>query len=547
MLSLLSRITVSRRHLEALTGYHRSFQSSSDGYTELIKIYGRDRALLSGKALHARLITNGLAPRTHLASKLIAFYAECRQLSDARKVFDSIPQQNIRRWIVLIGAYAHHGFHHEAMSVFRKMQGQGLEPNKFVLPSALKACGHLSDRQTGVKIHTVILKYEFESDEFVNSALIDMYSKCGEVAKARRVFDRMVEKDLVSMNTMVSGYVQLGFVKEALDLVEKMRLVGVKPNVVTWNTLIAGFSQANDEVMVAELFQFMEDAGVKPDVVSWTSIISGFVQNFRNNEAFGSFKKMLDLGMCPSSATISSILPACATVADLARGKEIHGYAVVIGVEEDIFVCSALIDMYAKCGLIHEAKTLFDHMPERNTVTWNSMIFGYANHGYSIEGIELFNRMVDHGKKPDHITFTAALTACCHGGMIGLGEHLFAFMQKKYGIQPRLEHYACLVDLLGRGGKVLEAYHLIWTMPIEPDLYVWGALLGACRHHGHVDLAEIAVKRLAELEPESAGSSLLISNLYAEAGNWGNSSRVKRAMRKRKLRKFPGCSWIGAV
>lgn len=543
---LFNRITVYRPHPKPLT-YHCSFPSSSDGYTELIEIYSRDRALLSGKALHSRLITNGLAPSTHFASKLIAFYAECRQLSDARKLFDSIPQQNIPRWIVLIGAYSRHGFHREAMSVFREMQGQGLEPNKFVLPSALKACGHLSDRRTGAKIHTVILKYQFESDEFVNSALIGMYSKCGEVAKARRVFDGMVEKDLVSMNTMVLGYVQLGFVKEALDLVEKMRLVGVKPNVVTWNTLIAGFSQANDEVMIAQLFRFMQDAGVKPDVVSWTSIISGFVKNFRNNEAFGSFRKMLDLGLCPSSATISSILPACATVADLTRGKEIHGYAVVIGVGEDIFVCSALIDMYAKCGLIHEAKTLFDHMPERNTVTQNSMIFSYANHGYSIEGIELFIQMVKDGKKPDHITFTAILTACCQGGMIGLGEHLFAFMQEKYGIQPRLEHYACMVDLLGRGGKVIEAYHLIQKMPIEPDLYVWGALLGACRQYGLVDLAEIAVKRLAKLEPESAGSSLLISNLYAEAGKWGNSSRVKRAMKKRKLRMFPGCSWIGAV
>lgn len=354
---------------------HRSFQSSSDDYMKIIEIYARDRALQPGRALHAHLIITGLSRLTHFASKLVDFYTRCRHLSDARILFDKIPEPNIRRWIVLIGAYARHGFHQEAMGVFCEMQREGLRPNKFVLPSILKASGHLSDRHTREKIHTAILKNEFECDAFVVSALIDMYSKCGEIEKAKRVFDGFAEKDLVAINAMVSGYVQHGYVKEALVLVEEMQLMGVKPNVVTWNTLIAGFSQAGDESMVTKLFQLMQDSGVEPDVVSWTSVISGFVQNFRNNDAFDTFKKMLGLGMNPSSATISSLLPACATLADLKQGKEIHSYAVVIGVEEDIYVRSALIDMYSKCGYIYEAKTLFMQMSERNIVTWNSMIF----------------------------------------------------------------------------------------------------------------------------------------------------------------------------
>lgn len=433
------------------------------------------------------------------------------------------------------------------MVVFCEMQREGISPNQFVIPSILKACGHLSDRQTGEKIHGLILKNSFGSDAFVISALIDMYSKCGRVEKARKVFDSMVEKDLVALNAMVSGYAHHGLTREAMELVEKVRLLGVKPNVVTWNTLIAGFSQAGDEVAVSDHFQLMCVNGVEPDVVSWTSVISGFVQNFRNDKAFDTFKLFLGYGFCPSSATISSILPACATLADLKRGKEIHGYALVIGVEEDVYVRSALVDMYAKCGFISEARTLFHTMSERNTVTWNSMIFGYANHGYCSEAIKLFHQMDDEGEKLDHLTFTATLTACSHAGMIELGQTLFHSMQEKYGIKPRLEHHACTVDLLGRAGKLTEAYELIKTMPMEPDLFVWGALLGACRNHGNIDLAEIAAKHLFQLEPQSAGNSLLLSNLYANAGSWGNAARLKKIMKRRKVRKFPGCSWIEAV
>ncbi|CAK9141500.1 unnamed protein product [Ilex paraguariensis] len=544
MRSFLIRTNISRTQNGVLIKY-RSFQSSSDAYTQLIESYARDRALQSGRVLHAHLIISGLARLTHFASKLIAFYTGCRRLFDARKLFDKIPQTNIRRWIVLIGVYARNGLHEEAMTVFCEMQQEGLKPNKFVLPSVLKACAHLSDLQTGEKIHTVVLKYEFESDAFIISALIDMYSKCRQIEKARRVFDGMVEKDLVALNAMVAGYVQHEFVKTALGLVEKMRLIGVKPNVVTWNTLIAGFSQAGDEVMVSEIVKLMRIDGVEPDVVSWTSVISGYVQNFHGDEAFRTFKEMLDHGLYPSSATISSLLPACASVAELKHGKEVHGYAMAIGVEEDIFVRSALIDMYAKCGYLYEAKTLFQKMSEKNTVTWNSMIFGYANHGYCNEAIELFNQMVTkEEKKLDHLTFTAALTACSHAGKIELGQNLFHLMQENYGIKPRLEHYACMVDLLGKANKLVEAYDLIQAMPMEPDLFVWGALLGACRHHGNIDLAEIATRQLSKLEPESAGSSLLMSSLYADAGSWRNVVRVKNMMKKRRLRKFPGCSWI---
>lgn len=397
-------------------------------------------------------------------------------------------------------------------------------------------------------MHGLIMKCSFELDAFVSSALIVMYSKCGRVEDARKVFDGMAVKDLVSMNAVVSGYAQQGAPNEALDLVESMNLVGMKPNVVTWNALIYGFSHKGDRGMVSVIFNLMIAAGIEPDVVSWTSVISGLVQNFCIEEAFGTFKQMLGHGFCPTSATISTLLPACATAARVKLGKEIHGYAFVIGVEEDLYVRSALVDMYAKCGFISEARTLFRKMPEKNTVTWNSIIFGYANHGYCEEAIELFNQMELEGEaKLDHLTFTAALTACSHAGDIELGQRLFKIMQEKYSIEPRLEHYACMVDLLGRAGKVEDAYCMIKTMPVEPDLFVWGALLAACRNHGHVELAEVAAKHLLELEPESAGNRLLLSSLYADSGRWGKVEKIKKMLKKGKLRKLQGLSWIDNV
>ncbi|KAF5208308.1 Pentatricopeptide repeat-containing protein [Thalictrum thalictroides] len=545
MYHLIGRPLLSKLSRQKILIKHREFQSSPDYYANCIEIYGHDRALRSGKLLHAYLIVTGLARSTYLSSKLIIFYTQCKHIQDARKLFDQIPETNMGRWIVLIGAYSRQGFYQETIELFVGMQREGLKPNKFILPSSLRACANLSDGKTGEKIHGIVLRSLLDVDTFVDSALVDMYSKCGKIDKAKLVFDRMVDKDVVAWNSMVSGYVQQGCVREALGLVEEMKLVGLKPNLVTWNALVAGFSQAGSDAMALKLFQMMQDNGIEPDVISWTSIISGFVRNFKYNKAFSTFKQMLASKVWPSSFTISCLLPACATVADLKHGKEIHGYALATGVEEDIFVCSSLVDMYAKCGNIFEARTLFNKMPERNTVTCNSMIFGYANNGDSTEAFQLFNQMLEKKEvKPDHLTFTAALMACSHFGMVEVGWNVFHSMWKEHGIEPRLEHYACMVDVLGRAGELSEAYNFIKTMPIKPDSFVWGALLGACKNHGNVEFAERAAKCLKDLEAVSAGSCLLLSNLYADVGKWRDAEKLKKMIKRKRLGTSSGCSWI---
>jgi len=246
----------------------------------------------------------------------------------------------------------------------------------------------------------------------------------------------------------------------------------------------------------------------------------------------------------PSSATTASILPAFANVADVKRGKEVHAYAVVTGIEQDLTVSSALVDMYAKCGLVLEAHRLFDKMVERSTVTWTSMIFGLANSGHCQEAISLFHRMLGDGARPGHLTFTAVLTACSYCGMVELGKGLYRAMKEEHGIEPRLEHYACMVHLLGRAGMLAEAYDFIKAMPLEPDCFVWGALLGACRSHGNVKLAELAASRLLTVEPSNAANCLLFSDALASAGRQDDVLKMKRLAKRRRMKKLDGCSWL---
>lgn len=527
-----------------------SFRLLSIGsYVELIETNGRDRLICGGRKLHAHLVTSGIARLTRIAAKLVTFYVECGKVTDARKVFDEMPKRDISGWVVMIGACARNGYFQESLDMFREMSREGLKVDAFIVPSLLKASRNLLDQEFGKMIHCLVLKCSFESDAFIVSSLIDMYSKFGEVENARKAFDDLVEQDLVVFNAMISGYANNSQSDEALSLVKDMKLLGMRPDIITWNALIAGFSHIGNEERVSEIFEMMCLDGHKPDVVSWTSIISGLVHNLQNEKALNAFKQMLTHGLYPNSATITTLLPACTTVANVKHGKEIHGYSVVTGLEDHGFVRSALLDMYGKCGFISEAMILFSKIRKKTTVTFNSMIFCYANHGLADEAADLFNQMEATGEKLDHLTFTAILTACSHGGLTDLGQKMFLLMQNKYRIDPRLEHYACMVDLLGRAGKLVEAYEMIKAMPMEADLFVWGALLGACRNHGNMELARIAAERLAELEPENSGNGLLLSSLYANAGSWESVVRMKKMIKKKKkkLRKFTGSSWVDTV
>ncbi|KAG8074419.1 hypothetical protein GUJ93_ZPchr0006g45817 [Zizania palustris] len=425
-----------------------------------------------------------------------------------------------------------------------------VDPCPGAVPTALRACTHLADAASGRLIHALVLTRPIlASDAVVATALLDMYAKCGLVDSARKVFDEMPSRrDLVVWNVLLACYARHGLPEHALALVVKMRGLGLCPDLVTWNVAVSGFALAGDDQMAGDLVGAMEEDGFLPDVVTWTSRVSGSVLNFQYGRARGLFRRMVAGGarVLPSSATISTILPAFSNVADMKRGKEVHGYSVVAGVEQELTVSSALVDMYAKCGLVLEARRLFDRMPLRSTVTWNSMIFGLANSGHCQEAVDLFDRMLRDGANPDHLTFTAVLTACSYGGMVEVGKGLYRAMQEEYGVEPRLEHYACVVHLLGRAGRLAEAYDFIKAMPLEPDRFVWGALLGACRSHGDIELAELAASRLLDVEPDNAASCLLLSSALASTGKQNDVFRIKKLVKRRRLKKLDGCSWLEA-
>ncbi|KAJ1297780.1 hypothetical protein BS78_01G403300 [Paspalum vaginatum] len=456
-------------------------------------------------------------------------------------------------WIKQLTSASLQGRHGRVLHLFFTRLGSGdrgaMDPHPAAVPTALRACARAGNASSGRLIHALILTRfpSLASDAIAATALLDMYAKCGLVASARRVFDEMARRDdLVAWNALVACYARHALPERALALAIKMRGQCLRPDLVTWNTVVSGFALAGDDQMAGELVAAMEEDGFQPDVITWTSLVSGSVLNFQYARAQVLFRGMMAAGtrVLPSSATIASILPAFANVADVKRGKEVHAYAVVSGVEQDLTVSSALVDMYAKGGLVAEARWLFHKMAERSTVTWNSMIFGLANSGHSQEAIGLFDRMLCDGARPDHLTFTAVLTACSYAGMVGLGKDLYHAMQEEHGVELRLEHCACMVHLLGRAGQLAEAYDFIKAMPLEPDCFVWGALLGASRSHGNVKLAELAASRLLTVEPANAASCLLFSEALASAGRQDDVLKMKRLVKRRRMKKLDGCSWL---
>lgn len=494
----------------------------------------------------------GLASDSFVQSSLVQFYLKCDSIVDARLLFDRMTDRNVVSWSIIITGYARRGCVDEALLLLHRMQSSGIEPNlitwnglisgfnsknyaleavlvlkrmwtdgflpdKITVSSVLSAIGDLEDVTAGTQIHGYAIKQGLESYTGVTSASIDMYGKCHHTSEMIRVFQEMKN----------SGNI--------LD------------DVACCNALISGLSRNNQIDRSLEIFRELNQRGdkVNLNVISWTSIISSCVQNGKDVEALELFVEMQASGFKPNKITIPCLLPACSNIAILNYGKSIHCFALRGGISDDVYVGSALVDTYAKCGKIKYARMLFDFMPERNVVSWNAMFGGYAMHGKTMSSIKLFDLMQtksDH--KPDFITFSCLLSACSQTGHTEEGLFYFDSMRLDYGITARTEHYACMVSLLGRVGKLEEAHNIIKDMPIEADGCVWGALLSSCKARGDVKLAEIAAEKLFEIEPRHVGNYILLSNIYAAKGMHDRVDGVRERMKRLGLRKNAGCSWI---
>eukprot|EP01018_Ginkgo_biloba_P036926 Gb_11578 [translate_table: standard] len=528
-------------------------------------------SLEHGTEVHGDIIRSGFEPDIFVENALVNMYAKCGSIKDARQMFDKMPRQNVVSVNAMIAAYTSDGLCQEALTLFYRMQQRGVQPDQYTFSSVLPACARLGALEHGKKVHEDIMRSGFQSNAFVGSSLIDMYVKCGSIENARKVFDQMLRRNVVSWNAMIAGYAQNGNFDEALNLFGQMQLRGVKPDLVSWSVIIAGYAHSGNVDEAVKLFQKMPEQNVvsctamisgyaqnglvddalklfeqmpERNVVSWTAMITGYTQNGCFYEALEIFRQMQLTDMKPNSVSFASVLPACANLAALEHGHEVNEAIIRSGFQSDIFVENALIDMYAKCGSIKDARKVFDKMCRKDAISWNAMIVGYAMHYCGKEALELFKEMQHSSIKPDRITFVGVLSACCHAGLVDDGRLYFDRMSQDYNITPTLDHYCCMVDLLGRSGHLDEAENFISKMPMEPDAAVWGSLLGACRVHTNVELGERVAERLFESDPKNAAHYVLLSNIYAAAGRWDDVEKVRKMMKDRAVKKMPGRSWI---
>ncbi|KAJ8615795.1 hypothetical protein MRB53_035167 [Persea americana] len=518
---------------------------TSDHLQYLLQRCMKSKALQPGKQIHALLFTSGIHTQIQsIHSKLIGMYAGCGDLISSKLLFHRIRKPNAFAFNWMISSSAFNGDCQEAILFFTQMQEAGVLPNKFTFSCMLKACVGLLDIKKGKELHGIICIRGFESDVSVANALIDMYCKCGELEVGRRVFDGMPERDVASWTAMLSGYSHNGELEQSAVLFERMKFGGMEPNEFTWNAMIAGFAQNGECSRALELFTEMKKAALEPDLVTWNAMVAGFAQNQQGIKAMELFGEMLAIGLKPNAVTVAGLLPACGSMGSLQRGRLVHALIYRRGLQLNIFTVTALIDMYSKCGSVKDARKVFDQITIRNVASWNAMISCYGKHGFVDSSIGLFERMQKEGVLANQVTFTCLLSACSHGGLVEKGLEIFESMKEVYGVEYSKEHYACIVDLLCRSGRLIEAYKLMKKIPMKINDSVMGAFFNGCRIYGRSDMAKQLVEDIKQMEFKKPGGFVLLSNIYAADGKWEGVENVRKLMKEKGIWKRPGCSWV---
>ncbi|KAF3443283.1 hypothetical protein FNV43_RR12965 [Rhamnella rubrinervis] len=520
------------------------------------------------KQLHALSLKTGNFDHPSAASRFLALYADPKinNLDYARSVFEQIQEPTLVCWNILIKCYVENQRSNNAIALFYELLDE-LTPDNSTLPCVIKGCARLNAIEEGKQIHGLVLKIGFGIDKFVQSSLVSMYSKCGETKSARKVFDQMGDRDLVSWNSLLDGYSRCGEVELAMELFYQMpdrdsfswtvlvdgfskcgriekasEIFNQMPakNLVSWNAMINGYMKSRNFEGARQLFNQMPTRSQ----ITWNSMIAGYEFNGKYMEALELFQAMLIEGLLPNQATLVGALSAVSGLAILSKGKWIHSFMVKNGFELDGVLGTSLIDMYSKCGSIESALTVYQRIPRKKLGHWTAIIVGLGMHGMANNALELFSEMCKAGMKPHAITFLGVLNACSHAGLVDIGHYYFSKMIHDYGIEPTIEHYGCLVDLLCRAGYLEEAKNIVENMPMKPNKVIWMSLLSGSRNYGNVNLGEYAAHRLIELAPETVGCYVILSNMYAVAGQWDKVSQVRELMKKKGITKEPGCSSI---
>ncbi|KAK4764223.1 hypothetical protein SAY87_013661 [Trapa incisa] len=526
------------------------------------------------KEIHAHMVKRGLGIPVTAGNALIDAYGKCGSMKASKQVFDEMIEKNEVSWNAIITSLAYWEFYTDALSCFCLMVSEGLTPNTVTISSMLPVLVGLRTFSLAKELHGYSIRMGMESDIFISNSLIDMYAKSGCPTKAASIFHQMNCRNLVSWNAMVANFAQNMFELQALDLIRQMQDHGETLNPVTFTNLLPACSrigslQFGKEIharvirmeLVFDLFvsnalmdmyakcgslKYAESVfrtSLQKDEVSYNSLIIGFSRTSACMESLVLFREMWLMGMQHDVVSCMGVISACANLAALKQGKEIHGLIVRKLFQGHLFVANSLLDLYIKCGQIDIAKKVFDGILNKDVASWNIIILGYGMIGKVDIAISLFEAMKCDGVDYDSVSYIAILSACSHGGLFERGRKYFDEMLKQ-NIKPTAMHYACMVDLLGRAGLMGEAVKLVKDIPIEPDSNVWGALLGACRLHGNIEVGCWAADNLLKLKPEHCGYYVLLSNIYAEAGRWDDADRVRELMKCRKVKKDPGFSWV---
>ncbi|KAL5975133.1 hypothetical protein ACLOJK_031812 [Asimina triloba] len=534
----------------------------------------------NGREVHGFLIRNGMNNENiAIGNGLVNMYAKCGAIDDSFIVFNHMNVKDSVSWNSMISGLDQNGHFEEALKTFQSFMRSGLMPSIFALISTLSSCASLGDIRMGTQVHCMGIKVGLDSDVSVLNSLIAMYSECRCLSECWKVFVSMPEHDQISWNSMIGAVANSeASTHEVVEFLLDMRRAGWSPNGVTLinvlgsvsslsyvelgrqlhvlilkhclakdnaveNALLSCYAISGQMDDCERLFVKMSD---RRDDISWNTMIAGYIHNGMLPKAMDFLWLMIQNGHQMDHFTYATVLSACASIAALGHGMEIHARAIRACLESDVVVESTLVDMYAKCGRIDYASRIFGLMSVKNEFSWNSMISGYARHGQGEKALELFKKMQCGDQRPDHVTFVGVLSACSHVGLVGQGLEYFELMTKTYCLVPRMEHYSCMVDLLARAGELDKVEDFIQRMPMKPNVLVWRSVLSACcRSNGcKMDLGKLAGEMLLELEPQNPVNYVLVSNMYASGGQWADMAKARAAMRRMSVKKEAGCSWV---
>ncbi|XP_072967122.1 pentatricopeptide repeat-containing protein At1g06143 [Typha angustifolia] len=489
-------------------------------------------------SIHATMIKTISNQDSFFMNQFITACSRLHQTNYAFLMFAQMAEPNAFVYNAVLGGLVQHLESSKAIRLYIDMLKSSVSPTSFTFSYLIKACSQVSALGLGEAIHGQIRKTGFGSQLVVQTGLVDFYSTLDKIMDARRVFDEMLERDVVAWTVMLFTHARVGDMDSARTVFDYMP----QRSTVSWNTIIAGYARLGDVEMAACLFDTMPNK----DLVSWTTMITCYSQNKRYKEAIEAFKRMTEVGVSPDEVTMTTTISACAHLGALEVGRELHLFATLNGFTLDVYIGSALVDMYAKCGSIEKALLVFYKLVEKNLFCWNSIIEGLAAHGRAKEALDMFYKMKMVGEiKPNGVSFLSVLSACTHGGLVEEGRHIFSSMIDDYLISPAVEHYGCMVDLLARAGLLKEALCLIQCMKIEPNCVIWAALLSGCKTCGNLEIAEVAMRELLVLDPSNTAHYMLLVNMYAETRRWAEVEEVRRAMKGRGVEKRgPGCSWV---